>query len=99
MSTELEECEDNLDAAREETRQLRKAIDTRAPIEQAKGMLKLLLSCDDEFAFALLVKVSQMTQTKLQVVARDLCEGLTGADSLPPVFTRAYQRLQEQAGG
>jgi AmiR/NasT family two-component response regulator len=96
VTTELEACEEDLGAAKEEARQLRRAIDTRAPIEQAKGMLRLLIGCEDEFAFALLVKVSQMTHTKLQQVANNLCESLTGdSSSLPPEFARAYQRMNE----
>jgi AmiR/NasT family two-component response regulator len=96
MSSDLEDCEENLELAQKETQQLRQAIETRAPIEQAKGMLKLLLNCEDDFAFEVLTRVSQTTHTKLQVVASGLCEALTDSDDVPPEFTKAYQQLSER---
>lgn len=54
--------------------QLREAMASRAVIEQAKGMLMLLRRCDEETAFAHLIRASQHSQRKLRDVARELVE-------------------------
>lgn len=48
---------------------LRTAMQTRAVIEQAKGMIMLRERCDADAAFSTLVRVSQRSHTKLHDVA------------------------------
>lgn len=62
----------NLDSyarATAETAQLRLAMDSRAVIEQAKGVLMAREHCSADEAFALLTRVSQHQQLKLRDVA------------------------------
>jgi hypothetical protein len=92
-----EPTEEALEAARREADQLREAMTTRAPIEQAKGMLMLLLdSCDDDQAFEVLVQVSQGSHRKLHDVAGELCETVTTSNTLPDGFVEAYQRVKKR---
>ena len=60
------------DAAANELAGLRAAMRTRAAIEQAKGIVMCLHTCDEHAAFAELVRISQSTQTKLHDVAAHL---------------------------
>ncbi|GHG50741.1 hypothetical protein GCM10017567_86930 [Amycolatopsis bullii] len=53
-----------------ENRHLRLALRTRGVIEQAKGILIGQRGCTPDEAFALLVELSQTTNTKLHVVAQ-----------------------------
>ncbi len=65
----------NADAAartREELAQLRIAMQTRAVIEQAKGMLMERHRINEDQAFTLLTHASQNTNVKLRDVAVDL---------------------------
>jgi GAF domain-containing protein len=55
--------------------QLQEALDSRAVIERAKGVLMAREGCDAEVAFALLRKVSQDRNRKVRDVARALVEG------------------------
>lgn len=57
--------------------QLREAMATRAPIEQAKGILMAAHHITAEQAFALLRKQSQDTNTKLHAVAVDFVAART----------------------
>ncbi len=57
------------------TEQLQTAIDSRDTIGQAKGMIMARLSVDAEEAFALLRQLSQVRNTKLREVARQVVEG------------------------
>ena len=60
------------DSAEQEVAGLRLAMDTRAVIEQAKGMVMLSLKIDADAAFQVLVERSQRTNTKLVEVAREI---------------------------
>jgi hypothetical protein len=92
VASDLEECNDDLAAAQAEAKHLRIALDTRAPIEQAKGILMTLIeSCTDDEAFELLVKVSQHSGVKLHDVAVMLCESVGKDNSLPPEFAAAWR--------
>jgi len=51
---------------------LRSAMESRAAIEQAKGVIIASTGCDEDAAFALLVQESQHTNRKLRDVAREL---------------------------
>lgn len=57
-----------------EIEQLRRAIETRDTIGQAKGMLMERFNIDAEGAFQLLARLSQDTNTRLEEVARQLVE-------------------------
>jgi AmiR/NasT family two-component response regulator len=48
------------------------AMDTRAIIEQAKGMIMITLKVDADAAFAILVQRSQNSHVKLADVAADI---------------------------
>ena len=54
--------------------QLQEALESRAVIEQAKGVLMALQRVDADEAFALLRRISQRTNRKLRDVAHDLIE-------------------------
>ena len=79
----VEDLAAEFDAAARELEGVRAAMRTRASIEQAKGIVMCLHSCDEQAAFAELVRISQTTQTKLHVVAARLVAQVsqpTGAD-------------------
>jgi hypothetical protein len=66
-------------AAESLVEQLRHAIETRAPIEQAKGILMASHQIDGAAAFALLRHRSQETNTKLHTLAQQFVLTHTGA--------------------
>jgi GAF domain-containing protein len=55
--------------------QLQEALESRAVIERAKGVLMAREGCDADAAFALLRRVSQDRNTKLRDIARIVVEG------------------------
>jgi hypothetical protein len=57
---------------RTEVDQLRIALESRAVIEQAKGIVMATVRCDADAAFALLVEQSQHENRKLRDIAREL---------------------------
>lgn len=67
-------------SARDAADALQRALETRAPIEQAKGMLMVLHRIDAHQAFQLLRQQSQTTNTRLRDVAADLVERLSAAE-------------------
>ena len=52
-----------------ENRQLREALESRANIDAAKGMVMLEFSCDSDAAFAFLARISQVTNVRIADVA------------------------------
>lgn len=60
--------------ARALAEQLQDALDSRAVIDRAVGMLMVRLDVDQDEAFARLVQVSQQRNTKLRDVARTMVE-------------------------
>jgi GAF domain-containing protein len=50
------------------------ALRTRAPIEQAKGMLMTRHHCTSEEAFAMLTRLSQSTHVKIRDIAQNLVD-------------------------
>ena len=58
-------------------RQLREALESRAVIDQAKGIVMARLGCDPDEAFAALVRQSQDSNTKLRLVAAQLVAGVS----------------------
>lgn len=60
------------ESAQSLARQLHVAIDTRAAIDQAKGILVARFGCDEEFALGQLNAVARILRTTLGEVARDV---------------------------
>ncbi|MEF3112275.1 ANTAR domain-containing protein [Streptomyces chrestomyceticus] len=75
---------------REENRQLREALDSRAAVDQALGMIMALAPCGKHRAWRALVDVSQHTNTKVRTVARLLTEA--GEQRVPAPYRRALHR-------
>lgn len=65
-----------IDAARYrwQTENLHHAIASRAEIEQAKGMIMAMRGSSADDAFQMLVEQSQLTNTKLALIARDIVD-------------------------
>jgi AmiR/NasT family two-component response regulator len=61
--------------------QLQSAMQSRAVIEQAKGILMGDRRCDAEQAFNILVKLSQDSNRKLREVAQAVVDQATGRTS------------------
>jgi hypothetical protein len=66
-----------------EVEQLRNAMASRAAIEQAKGVLMLLVGCGDQVAFDLLAHISSHTHRKVRDVAVAIIDSATGHRPLP----------------
>ncbi|MBC9714623.1 ANTAR domain-containing protein [Streptomyces sp. TRM66268-LWL] len=81
---------------RVENEQLRRALNSRAVIDQARGMLMVLAPCSSERAWSLLVDVSQHGNVRLRVVAAALvatAEGEAFPDHLRRELRGALRRL------
>jgi len=65
---------DDVEALRVENRQLREALEGRALIERAKGMLMARRGCDEATAFEVLVALSRQQRRKVRAVAADFAE-------------------------
>jgi ANTAR domain-containing protein/PAS domain-containing protein len=89
MAIDITECHppgsptDRAQALQTEVGQLRAAMASRAPIEQAKGILMLLTSCGDQVAFDLLAHISSHTHRKVRDVAQVITESAAGRGGLP----------------
>ena len=57
-----------------ENAQLRRALETRDLIGQAKGVLMVTMSCTADQAFAMLVHKSQQTNRKLAEIASEIVD-------------------------
>ena len=64
-------------SARDVADSIQRALQTRAPIEQAKGILMALHGVDADEAFDLLRRESQVTNTRLHTVATELVTRLS----------------------
>ncbi len=60
------------DDAQRTAAQLTESVESRAIVDQAKGMIMQALSCDEEIAFQRLVAESQRTHTRLVDLARQV---------------------------
>jgi GAF domain-containing protein len=60
--------------AKEQTEQLTQALESRATIEQAKGVLMCESGMDPDAAFQILVRASQRENRKLRVIAAEIVE-------------------------
>jgi AmiR/NasT family two-component response regulator len=56
---------------------------SRAAIEQAKGILMLLMGCGDQVAFDLLAHISSHTHRKVREVAVAMIDSASGSRPLP----------------
>ena len=72
-----------LDAALDELAGLRRAMDSRAAIEQAKGIVMREQRCDADAAFDTLVRMSQQSHVKLRELAQRIVDevGKSGSTS------------------
>ena len=86
-------------ALQTENHQLKQALEARAMIEQAKGMLMTMHRCDEEFAFRLLVGVSQALNRKLRDVAVEIVTATAADDPLPAATARALAAELARDGG
>ncbi|MET9229963.1 GAF and ANTAR domain-containing protein [Lentzea sp. NPDC003310] len=66
--------------AQSKVRHLEQALASRAAIEQAKGVLMAVHTCDADTAFRMLVEQSQRANVKLRDVAAKLLESATRSD-------------------
>jgi hypothetical protein len=74
---------DRVVALTTEVEQMRSAMASRAAIEQAKGMLMLLMTCTEQVAFDLLTHISSHTHRKVRDIALVITESATGHGGLP----------------
>jgi GAF domain-containing protein len=68
------------ESTRDQAEHLDIAMQTRAVIEQAKGILMSQRRCDAEEAFALLAAASQRSNRKLRDIAQAIVDGVTASD-------------------
>ena len=73
----------DVDALTTEVEQLRAAMASRAAIEQAKGVVMLLMGCSEQVAFDLLAHISSHTHRKVRDVAGVIVASASGGTSLP----------------
>jgi hypothetical protein len=75
--------DEHVRALETEVEQLRTAMASRAAIEQAKGVLMLLMGCGDQVAFDLLAHISSHTHRKVRDVAQAVIDSASGGTALP----------------
>ncbi len=78
-------------SAREVAESIQRALETRAPIEQAKGMLMALHGIDADRAFDMLRRESQATNVRLRDVAANLVKQLSEMGTDQPTDERRSQ--------
>ena len=64
-------------SARARAEQLEQALQTRGPIEQAKGIIMATTRCTPDEAFQMLVKQSQIENRKLREIAVEIVANTT----------------------
>ncbi|WP_457032484.1 ANTAR domain-containing protein, partial [Kitasatospora sp. P5_F3] len=97
---EQAELQTTIDRLRSEVEGQRRAMRTRAVIEQAKGMLAERLSCSPEEAFGRLVQLSQGGNRKLVDIAADLLGVVAppdAAEHLPIVMSPVVEQAVERS--
>jgi GAF domain-containing protein len=67
--------------AYELSNQLQQAMESRAVIEQAKGILMSVEHCDPDTAFHVLVRASQRENRKLRAIAHEIVERYSGGQA------------------
>jgi hypothetical protein len=82
-----------LEGLRTENHQLKEALEGRAVIERAKGMLMARHGCDEADAFRMLVDQSRRERRKVRAVAADLIQEIPRqAPSATSVVARLHAR-------
>jgi hypothetical protein len=78
-----------------EVANLRAALEGRASIEQAKGVIMAAMQCSPDDAFEVLVVQSQHENRKLRDVARDIvaAQDRRSGSSSPPATDRESRRV------
>lgn len=71
---DLRQSQDDAQAKGEEIQQLHRALESRDIIGQVKGMLMERYNIDAVAAFELLVKLSQKSNTRVEIIAQKLVE-------------------------
>ncbi|MCB0934960.1 MAG: GAF and ANTAR domain-containing protein [Mycobacterium sp.] len=71
---------------------IQRALEYRAPIEQAKGMLMAIHGIDADEAFNLLRQQSQASNVRLRIIAADLVEQLSKPNTQAGTMDRNGQR-------
>jgi hypothetical protein len=87
-----------LKALEVENAQLRHALEGRAVIERAKGLLMALHHCDEDMAFQLLVTRSRQERRKLRAVSSEVLDRYAGAGAPPPAATQLARPRSDGAG-
>jgi AmiR/NasT family two-component response regulator len=82
----------DLDDAQQEILELRQALRSRSVIDQAKGLVRAWLCCDEDEAFTALTRASQAENVKLRQLATQLVELVSDCD------TDADEWLQRHIG-
>lgn len=77
IKAEAERTREQLQAAQTEVEQLRVAMQSRATIEQAKGIVMAQYGLSAESAWNYLVRESQSNNVKLRAVAEDMVRNVT----------------------
>lgn len=80
-----------------EVTQLRQALDSRAVIDRALGMVMALTPCPAEQAWQVLVETSQHGNTKLRDVAAALVGTAAHGHGLPPRLRVPFERAVRRA--
>ncbi|WP_370948915.1 PAS and ANTAR domain-containing protein [Amycolatopsis sp. cg5] len=100
-SSKAAEAEER-DGLADEAAGIRFAMASRAPIEQAKGMIMLAYGCNAADAFQVLIDASQQSNTKLQALATSLVAemetGVAQPESARTNLEAALLRLGRRAG-
>jgi hypothetical protein len=81
----------------DQTVHLREAMRGRELIGRAKGMIQLMARCDEDTAWAVLVRVSQTTNRKVVDVAAELVHTLPGQRPMTPALWQALRMARDTA--
>lgn len=76
--------DEKVETLRKENAQLREAIQGRALIERAKGILMASHRCDEETAFQTLVTLSRQQRRKVRDVAAEIATAAPSGDAASP---------------
>ncbi|MDT0377810.1 ANTAR domain-containing protein [Streptomyces sp. DSM 42041] len=91
--------EAEVERLRDEVGQLQQAIESRAVIDQARGMVMVMCRCTPHSAWDVLVEVSQHTNTKLRTVAGSLVATTDGSTRMPRELSAALAEALRRRRG
>ena len=80
----------DLTDAQREIKDLRQALESRSVIDQAKGLIRSWLCCDEDEAFAALRTASQHANVKLRVLATELVDLASDCDADVDAWLRRH---------